>query len=204
MPAPEDSLLRLRSLLLEDAVRFGEFVLASGRTSDFYVDIKSVFLKPEVIELLGKALVDTYIRSGWSVGAVGGMTLGADPLITAFVLEARRRGMDMPGFIVRKEAKSHGTRKYIEGGDHLSPETPVLLLEDVVTSGGSSLRTAEYCRAHNLSPQGVITVVDRQEGGQKAIEDAGLKLLHLFNRDSLRSSLPVTTDVHEIREASQT
>lgn len=181
---------RLRTLLLEDAVRFGSFVLASGRESDFYVDVKSVFLEPEVIELMGEALVDAYLESGLKVGAVGGMTLGADPLITAFVLQARKRGLDIPGFIVRKEPKGHGTQKYIEGGDKLAAGTHVLLLEDVVTSGGSSLRTAEYCRKHDLEPAAVLTVVDREEGGTEAIEGAGLRLMHLFNRESLREGLP--------------
>jgi orotate phosphoribosyltransferase len=133
------------------------------------------------------------------IDAVGGMTLGADPLITAFVLQARRRGLNIPGFIVRKEPKGHGTQKYIEGGDKLQPGAKVLLLEDVVTSGGSSLRTVQYCKAHNLAPVAVLTVVDRQEGGAAAIEGVGLKLMHLFNRESLRESLPQpssNTDVH--------
>ena len=190
MQGPDTTHSRLRGLLLEDAVRFGNFVLASGRQSDFYVDVKSVFLVPEVIELMGDALVEAYLQSGLNIGAVGGMTLGADPLITAFVLQARRRGINIPGFIVRKEPKGHGTQKYIEGGDNLEEGTDVLLLEDVVTSGGSSLRTAEYCRKHNLNPVAVLTVVDRGEGGTEAIEGAGLKLMRLFNRDSLREGLP--------------
>jgi len=181
---------RLRGLLLEGAVRFGNFVLASGRESDFYVDVKSVFLQPEVIELLGDNLVDAYLESGLEIGAVGGMTLGADPLITAFVLQARRRGLNIPGFIVRKEPKGHGTQKYIEGGDKLAPGTKVLLLEDVVTSGGSSLLTAEYCKKHTLEPVAVLTVVDREEGGAEAIENSGLKLMGLFNRESLREGIP--------------
>lgn len=199
MPEPKGPDQRLRSLLLQDAVQFGRFVLASGRESDFYVDLKSVFLVPEVIELLGESLVSAYLASGLRVDAVGGMTLGADPLITAFVLQARRQGLNIPGFIVRKEPKGHGTQKYIEGGDKLQPGSKVLLLEDVVTSGGSSLRTAQICNEHGLSPVAVLTVVDRQEGGAEAIEGAGLKLMHLFIPESLRKGLPQSspdTDIH--------
>jgi orotate phosphoribosyltransferase len=202
MPEPEAPDSRLRTLLLQDAVRFGHFVLASGRESDFYVDVKSVFLVPEVIELMGASLVAAYLASGLKVDAVGGMTLGADPLVTAFVLEARRRGLNIPGFIVRKEAKEHGTQKNIEGGDRLQPGSKVLLLEDVVTSGGSSLRTVEICKAYDLSPVAVLTVVDRQEGGAEAIESAGLKLMHLFSRDSLRKRLPQISPKPEIHADS--
>lgn len=179
---------RLLTLLSGRAVRFGEFLLASGRTSDLYVDIKSVFLDPEVLSLLGQLLVDRWRRPHLPIAAVGGMTLGADPLVSAFVLQTRAEGCDVPGFLVRKEAKGHGTKKYLEGADDLPEGGTVLLLEDVVTSGGSSLRTAARCREFGLDPICVLTVVDRGEGGREAIEAAGLEFRALFTRADLEAA----------------
>jgi len=180
---------RLREILMERAVRFGTFTLASGRTSDFYVDVKRIFLDPEAIDLIGQALVATWRQSGISATAVGGMTLGADPLITSFVLKARENGHHMPGFIVRKEPKGHGTQQYLEGVGDIPDGSAVLILEDVVTSGGSSIKTAERCREHGFDPLAVVSVVDREEGGREAIEAAGLKFFALFSRSDLRATL---------------
>jgi orotate phosphoribosyltransferase len=184
---------RLREILMERAVRFGTFTLASGRTSDFYVDVKRIFLDPEAIDLIGQALVATWKNTGSSATAVGGMTLGADPLITSFVLKARDAGHHIPGFIVRKEPKGHGTQQYLEGAGDIPDGSDVLVLEDVVTSGGSSIKTAERCRAHGFNPLAVISVVDREEGGREAIEAAGLEFLALFSRTDLRAALDRAT-----------
>jgi orotate phosphoribosyltransferase len=180
---------RLREILIGRAVRFGSFTLASGRSSDFYVDVKRIFLDPEAIDLLGQALVSCWQNSDLQVRAVGGMTLGADPLITSFVLKAREVGFDVPGFIVRKEPKGHGTQQYLEGAGDIPEGSEVLILEDVVTSGGSSIKTAERCRAHGFNPLAVITVVDREEGGREAIEAAGLTFFALFCRSELRGAV---------------
>ncbi len=184
---------RLREILMKRAVRFGTFTLASGRTSDFYVDVKRIFLDPEAIDLIGQALVATWKNTGSSATAVGGMTLGADPLITSFVLKARDAGHHIPGFIVRKEPKGHGTQQYLEGAGDIPDGSDVLVLEDVVTSGGSSIKTAERCRAHGFNPLAVISVVDREEGGREAIEAAGLEFLALFSRTDLRAALDRAT-----------
>jgi orotate phosphoribosyltransferase len=174
---------------MERAVRFGEFTLASGRTSDFYVDIKKIFLDPEALELLGHCMVRRWYEVGGPIGAVGGMTLGADPLIASFVLAARSSGRSVPGFIVRKQPKSHGTQQFLEGAADLARGTEVLLLEDVVTSGGSSIKTAHRCIEHGFVPRAVLTVVDREEGGSAAIEAEGLGFYALFSRTDLKDAI---------------
>lgn len=184
---------RLREILMERSVRFGSFTLASGRESDFYVDVKRIFLDPEAIDLMGQALVTTWRESGSTATAVGGMTLGADPLITSFVLKARDAGHHMPGFIVRKEPKGHGTQQYLEGAGDIPDASDVVILEDVVTSGGSSIKTAERCRDHGFNPLAVISVVDREEGGREAIEAAGLEFFALFSRSDLRTAFDRAT-----------
>ncbi len=183
---------RLKSILGERAVRFGEFTLASGRTSDFYVDIKKIFLEPEALHLLGVNLVEAWLAMDQPIDAVAGMTLGADPLISAFVLEAWRRDLRIPGIIVRKEPKAHGTRQYLEGASDLAPGSRLLILEDVVTSGGSSVRTAERCRDQGFIPVSVLAVVDRQEGGQEAIKSADLEFSSLYARSDLKEAFDVT------------
>ncbi len=179
------SVAQLRALLAGRAVRFGSFVLSSGKRSDLYVDLKAVFLEPAVLDLLGRTLVSRWQQEAWSVSAVGGMTLGADPLVAAFVLRAHDRGLDLPGFLVRKEPKGHGTGRYIEGAGLLPRGSRVLILEDVVTTGGSTVRTAERCRAEELEPVAALAVVDRSEGGAEAIRGAGLAFAALLARKAL-------------------
>ncbi len=175
----------LLAILRDRAVRWGSFVLASGRTSDLYVDVKSIFLDPDGLDLIAAAMIETAREAGLDFGAVGGMSLGADPLVSAFVLRSFDRGRPVPGFLARKEAKGHGTSRLLEGAAGLPPDTPVLILEDVVTSGGSSLRTAEIARGGGLRPVGVLTLIDREEGGREAIESAGLSFVPVLGRRDL-------------------
>ncbi len=176
---------RLAALLAARAVRRGDFVLASGRRSKLYVDVKAVFLDPEVLELLADALYRAWQLSGLEVDAVGGMSIGADPLVSAFVLRAWADDRRIPGFIVRKTPKDHGTGATLEGAAGLAEGARVLILEDVVTSGGSSLETAERARQAGFEPVGVIAVVDRQLGARDAILEAGLSFRALFEAEEL-------------------
>ena len=114
-------------------------VLSSGKTSDFYVDCKQTLLNPDGMALAGTVLVDAWQKTGWEIDAVGGPTLGADPMTCAFVLQARRRGIMLPGFFIRKEPKGHGTYSMIEGTKSIGAGSRVLVLEDVITTGASSL-----------------------------------------------------------------
>jgi orotate phosphoribosyltransferase len=116
------------------------------------------------------------------VQAVGGMTLGADPISSAVSLTSFLDGPPLPAFYVRKEPKGHGTQQWLEGKKSLPPAARVCVLEDVITTGGSTLKAVERCRVEGLQVGGVVALVDREEGGSAAIEKAGLRLRSLFRR----------------------
>lgn len=179
---------RLVALLAERSAKRGDFVLASGRRSSLYVDCRLTAMHPEGQLLIGRVGLATLKASGWTVDSVGGLTLGADPIAYAIAhasaLAAEQgRGEMVRGFTVRKEAKQHGTGKLIEGpfqpGDH------VVVVEDVITTGGSALKAVEAVRAAGGTVVGVLALVDRQEGGREAIEAAGLQVLSLVTAEQL-------------------
>lgn len=162
--------------------REGDFTLASGAKSKFYVDLKMTTLHPEGASLIGECAAQAIEawakRKGVLIGGVGGLTLGADPIATAVSLAAwtRSQGRTIwPAYIVRKETKGHGTGKWVEGREHLDPEKPLIVLEDVVTTGGSSLQAIERLRAEGLNPVLVLTIVDREQGGAAAFKAAGVE-----------------------------
>ena len=175
---------RLAALLLEKSYREGHFVLASGRESDFYFDGRQTALHPEGAWLIGNLFYDL-LSALPALDAVGGMTLGADPLVTATSVISWTRERPVAAFIVRKSPKGHGTNQYIEGLANLRPGSPVAMLEDVVTTGGSLLTACERVRDAGFNIAAVCTVLDREEGGSDAIEAAGYKLRALFRRKEL-------------------
>ena len=179
---------RLKELLLEKSYREGKIKLTSGKESDFYIDGKQTTLDPEGAYLCGKLLYDLICSQEEKIGAVGGMTLGADPLVTAVSVVSFLEGKPLPAFIVRKEPKSHGTENYIEGKENLAEGTRVALLEDVVTTGGTLLQVIERVRSQGFEVGLVATIVDRQEGGTEALAAQGYKLLSLFTREDLLAS----------------
>lgn len=183
-PAPS----RLIALLAERSAKRGDFVLASGRRSNLYVDCRLTTMHPEGQLLIGRAGLAALRASEWTVDAVGGLTLGADPISYAIAhasaFDAEQHGGQMVrSFTVRKEAKQHGTGKLIEGaflsGDH------VVIVEDVITTGGSALKAVEAVRAAGGNIQGVLALVDREEGGREAIEAAGLTVISLVKASEL-------------------
>ncbi len=173
---------RLASLLLEKSYRAGEVVLTSGRKSDYYFDCKQTALYPEGAWLIGNLLFDLLPRD---VVGVGGMTLGADPLVTAVSLVSHLRGRPMPAFIVRKAAKGHGTNQFLEGLSNFQPGARVALLEDVVTTAGTLLTVIDRVEAAGLVVGAVLTVLDRREGGTERLAERGFPLLSIFTRDAL-------------------
>lgn len=177
---------RLVKLVRERSYREGDFTLASGKKSPFYVDLKSTTLHPEGAYLVGRLAVDRLLESGLAVEAVGGLTLGADPIATAVSLAARERGLSWPAFIVRKEPKGHGTQQYVEGTDNLREGAGVAVLEDVVTTGGSSIAAIERLRAAGYRPLAVLTVVDREQGGREAFEKLGVPFLALMTLEEAK------------------
>jgi orotate phosphoribosyltransferase len=177
----------LISLIKRVSYREGDFTLASGQKSKFYIDLKATTLHPDGAWLIGRLAVSAVRRADLRMDAVGGLTLGADPLATAISLAAREAGLSWPAFIVRKEAKEHGTSRYVEGVENLRAGASVLVLEDVVTTGGSSFKAIERLREAGYKPVAVLTVVDREQGGDRLIRAAGLEFLSLVQLGDLRS-----------------
>lgn len=161
---------RLKSLLLEHSVRTGEFTLASGQKSNIYVDCKMTTLRGEAMPLVGQAILDAMAARGWQPAAVGGLTLGADPMAYAVAREAYAAGLPVNAFVIRKESKGHGTNRYVEGLPSLDG-VPVVILEDVCTTGGSAIKAIVRARESGLNVIGAVCLVDREKGGREAIEE---------------------------------
>ena len=178
---------RLKELLLQKSYREGKIKLSSGRESDFYIDGKQTTLDAEGAYLCGRLLYETIRNKGTDISGVGGMTLGADPLVTAVSIVSYLEGEPLPAFIVRKEAKSHGTENYLEGRENLAEGASVALLEDVVTTGGTLLQVIDRVEAQGFKVGLIATVVDRQEGGAEALAAKGYKLHSVFTRKELLS-----------------
>jgi orotate phosphoribosyltransferase len=180
---------RLLALLAERSARRGRFTLASGRQSTLYIDARLTTMSPDGLALIGPLALTALRESGWTLDAVGGLTLGADPVSYAIAYASALAGSPLRAFTVRKEAKAHGTGRLIEGpfreGDH------VAVIEDVITTGGSALRAIESIRAAGGIVSGVLALVDREEGGREAIEGAGLPVIALALASTIIARLPV-------------
>lgn len=175
---------RLARLLVEKSYKEGDFTLTSGRKSEYYFDGKQTALHPEGGWLVGH-LFNDLISDIPDLVAVGGMTLGADPLVSATSVISWELGRPLAAFIVRKNPKGHGTNQYLEGLANLAPGASVAMLEDVVTTGGSLLTACERVREAGFRIEAVCTVLDREEGGREAIQAAGYNLRSLFRRAEL-------------------
>jgi orotate phosphoribosyltransferase len=174
----------LLPLLAGRAYRHGRFTLASGRTSEHYVNCKPVSLSGIGLALLSELLLEQVEEAAV---AVAGLTLGADPLVSGVALMAALAGRPLDALIVRKEAKGHGTGAWLEGP--LPPAgSRITVLEDVVTSGGSSLKAVRQLREAGYTVERVVTIVDRQEGGQEAMAAAELELQSLFLLDEIAAA----------------
>ena len=166
----------LLTLLAQQAYRFGDFSLASGKKSSHYVNCKPVSLSgPGLLSISSLFLKQIDNKDS----GVAGLTLGADPLVSGVVMLGAQSGIDLSGLIVRKEAKGHGTGAWLEGP--LPPKGSVItVLEDVVTTGGSSLKAVEQLRNQGYLVKQVLAIVDREEGGVDAMSKADLDLNSLF------------------------
>ncbi len=178
---------RLKEILLAQSYERRNVTLASGRKSDFYFDGKQTALHPEGSYLLGQIFFEMLQKHFPEAMAIGGPTLGADPLVTAVSLVSYQAQCPKPAFIIRKEPKKHGTGVWIEGAKNLSSGMKVVLLEDVVTSGGSLLEAVDKARESQLDVIGTMTIVDREEGGLETIESKGLRLKSIFTKTELLS-----------------
>ncbi len=167
----------LLALVKEKALKFGDFTLASGKKAKYYLDGKQITLDAAGAKLIGEGILELLLAEKLPV-AVGGMAIGADPITAAVVTMAGVRGVPLKGILIRKEPKGHGLQKYVEGP--VSPGDSLVIVEDVVTTGGSSLLAIDRAEEFGLKVAGVITIIDRLEGGAAAFAARGYKLTSLL------------------------
>lgn len=180
---PQAKRRQLLDLILEVSFRRGRVTLASGRESNFYLDLRQTLMRPRGVALAGDLVLER-LRSGAAVDAVGGMAVGAVPLIAAVLAAAERDpGQSLLGFFVRAARKEHGLGRRIEGA--FAPGQRVALLEDTVTTGGSTLRALQAVEEAGGNVVRVICLVDRGEGAREAFAACGLKLEALYGREDL-------------------
>lgn len=178
-----EQLRRLADLLRRRSLSRGEFVLASGRRSSYYIDARRTTMSGEGQVLIGATGVAALRAQGWQPRAVGGLTLGADPVAYAIAHAARLAGAALDAFTVRKAPKDHGTGRLIEGC--LEAGDAVVICEDVITTGRSALEAVAAVRAAGAQVLGVLAVIDRDEGGRQAIEAAALPVAVLVSARDL-------------------
>jgi orotate phosphoribosyltransferase len=160
----------LMALVRRKALKFGDFTLTSGKKSTYYLDGKQVTLDPIGARLIAEGILDLLGKNPWPK-AIGGMSIGADPITAAVVTMSAVRGTPLAGFMVRREPKGHGTNQYVEGP--VQPGDEVVIVEDVVTTGGSSLAAIERAEAFGLKVIGVMGIIDRMQGGAEAFATRG-------------------------------
>ncbi|MDR2379229.1 MAG: orotate phosphoribosyltransferase [Bifidobacteriaceae bacterium] len=178
---------QLRRLIVDLAVIRGRVVLASGRQADYYVDLRRVTLHHQAAPLTGHLLIDLLEERGLVAGedyaAVGGLTMGADPVAAAMLHAAAARGLDLDAFVVRKGAKAHGLQRQIEGPAVAG--RPVIAVEDTSTTGGSVIAAVEALREAGAEVKAVAVIVDRSTGARARIEALGLDYHYLFGLEDL-------------------
>lgn len=166
----------LKQLVRDKALKFGDFTLASGKKASYYLDCRQITLDSQGARLVGEGMLE--LLAADMPNLVGGMAIGADPITAAILTLAGTKGLSLRGVLVRKEAKQHGTGRLVEGP--FQPGESIAIVEDVVTTGGSSLLAIERCEAAGLKVQRVLAIIDRLEGGSEAFAARGYKLTTLF------------------------
>ncbi|MGJ3244625.1 MAG: orotate phosphoribosyltransferase [Elainellaceae cyanobacterium] len=174
---PDDLRLRLLDLFCKVAYQEGDFVLSSGQKSSYYINGKQVTLHPMGGFLVGRTVLSNLLPD---VQAVAGLTLGADPMVSAVSVVGAYEGRSLTALIIRKEAKGHGTRAYIEGPD-LPPGTPIAVLEDVVTTGQSALKAVDRLKQAGYVIRQIIALVDRHQGAAELYQRHDLPFQALFS-----------------------
>lgn len=172
---------RLLELLKERSFKYGEVTLSSGRKSDYYLDCRVTTLHPEGAELTAQIFIGMIRDLKERVDAIGGPTLGADPIVGSVIALAHQQGINLNGFIVRSEAKGHGGRHLIEG--NMEPGWNVVIVDDVVTTGGSLLKSVKAVEEAGGRVAAVFALVDRGEGGGEALRGEGYKFISLFRKE---------------------
>ena len=176
---------RLLQIIKEKSYEKKDVILASGKKSDFYIDCRQTTLHPEGAYLIGKIFYSMVRESHHQIEAIGGPTMGADPIATAISVVSQIEGKPLPAFIVRKEPKKHGLGQWIEGKKNLANGAKVAIVEDVVTTGGSSLQAVKRAEEEGLKVIAVLAVVDREEGGAEKIREAGYEFQAIFTKKDI-------------------
>ena len=174
---------RLAALLRERSVTFGDFILSSGLPSTYYIDARKTTMSAEGLALIGRLGLSAIRAAGWAPAGVGGLTLGADPVAYAIARASLDSPPQIQAFSVRKVAKEHGTRRQVEG--NFCSGDQVVIIEDVITSGGSARQAIEAIQAAAGVVIGVLAVVDREQGGREMIEQAGTPVVALTTTTAL-------------------
>lgn len=177
---------RLAEIIMTKSFQYRDnppFTLASGRTSNYYFNCKSTTLDPEGMNLIG--MIIFAMLADTDVSAAGGLTLGADPIANALSLISYQRGKPIKSFIIRKDVKGHGTKSAVEGD--VRPGEKVAIIDDVITTGGSTLTAIERAREAGLIIERVVTLVDREEGGRENILRQVARVDAVFTRSEIMS-----------------
>jgi orotate phosphoribosyltransferase len=178
----------LLTLLATRSAKRGTFTLASGRQSSLYIDARITTMSPDGLALIGPLGLEAIQSAGWEIDAVGGLTLGADPIACAISYASASSAAPLRAFTVRKEPKTHGTAKLIEGpflaGDR------VAVIEDTITTGGSAKKAIDAVRAAGGTVVGVLALVDREEGGREALEADGVRVVSLARAAEIVPLIP--------------
>ena len=188
---------RLIKLLGERSVQTGQFTLASGKISDFYIDARITTMSPEGLALIGPLAIKIFKTARWELDAIGGLTLGADPIAYSISYASNLAPPLLRAFTIRKEAKTHGTSKLIEGAFQHGDR--VAIVEDVMTTGQSALKAIDAVIAAGGQIVGVFALVDREEGGRETIEHAGYEVISVTRR---RELMPLASDSSEHRDSA--
>ncbi len=178
--------LRLLKIMREKSVSYGDFTLSSGKKSSYYIDSKLTTFDPRGVSLAGKLVFEIIKDKDEEISAVGGLTMGADPIAISTIIAALNKKCPLKSFSVRKEAKSHGKRKLIEG--NLCIEDKVVIIDDVITTGTSTIKAIKAVQDFGCSIIMVVALVDRREGGAEKIRKLGYDVHAIFTIDDLLDS----------------
>ena len=174
--------IRLKEILMKKSILRGDFTLASGKKSTYYIDARLTTLDGEGVNLIGRIFLDE-IRKDPTINIVGGPTMGADPIVGSVLALSQEEGSPLPGFLVRKEEKGHGTGKLIEG--NLNPGDVAAMFEDVVTTGGSVIKAINTVHETGAEVKKLFVIVDREEGARAKFEEMAVEFYSIFKISEL-------------------
>lgn len=178
----KDNREKLKLILKNKSILKGDFTLASGKKSNYYIDARLTTLDPEGVNLISRIFLDE-IKKNPEIKVVGGPTMGADPIVGATIALSHELGKSLSGFLVRKEEKGHGTGKIIEG--NLKEGDKVAVVEDVVTTGGSVFKAIDAIEKFGAKVEKILVVVDREAGGEELFKEKGYELFSIFKVSEL-------------------